>query len=301
MKNHRVLLESRRRGFTLIELLVVIAIIAVLIALLLPAVQQAREAARRTQCTNNLKQMGLAVHTFHDTKTFIPYTRRDTYETWAVILLPYMEQKSLFTKWDFSLNYYTQNPSVREVTLGGYTCPSRRAPPLLSTAGDVNQSNPMGPHIPGGVSDYAACAGDQDGVADYRPGMGTPTVTLVDQANGAFVYDGRSTVGTLQFRHIVDGLSNTLFIGEKHVRASALGQDGSVYNGDHGSSFRKAGVGLPLARSSDAAAGQFGSYHPGLCQFLMGDGRVRGISVSIDLTTLGKLANRHERGTVGEF
>lgn len=301
MKTHPLLLESRRRGFTLIELLVVIAIIAVLVALLLPAVQQAREAARRTQCTNNLKQMGLAVHTFHDTKTYIPYTRRDTYETWAVILLPYMEQKSLFTKWDFSKDYYTQSASVREVTLGGYICPSRRAPPLISTAGDVHQSNPMGPHIPGGVSDYAGCTGDQNGVADYRPGMSGGAITLVNQANGAFVYDYRPTLGPLQFRHIVDGLSNTLFIGEKHVRATALGQEGSVYNGDHGSSFRAAGVGLPLARNSTAAAGQFGSYHPGLCQFLMGDGRVRGLSVSIDLTTLGKLANRHDRSVTGEF
>src|SRR4051812_38956990 len=95
-----------RAAFTLIELLVVIAIIAILIALLVPAVQKVREAAARTQCANNLKQIGLAVHSFHDNHKYIPYTRLDTQETWAVLILPYLEKQDLYQQWDFKKTYY---------------------------------------------------------------------------------------------------------------------------------------------------------------------------------------------------
>src|SRR5438876_5926861 len=92
----------RRGGFTLIELLVVIAIIAVLIALLVPAVQKVREAANRATCGNNLKQIGLAIQGYHDVYRFIPYSRLDTAETWAVLLLPNLEQGNLFKLWNMS-------------------------------------------------------------------------------------------------------------------------------------------------------------------------------------------------------
>src|SRR5262245_60347417 len=101
---------GRRRGFTLIELLVVIAIIAVLIALLLPAVQQAREAARRTQCRNNLKQIGLALHNYHDVFSIFPpgnlqigeCCNADNEITWAISILPYIEQTNLQNQYNFS-------------------------------------------------------------------------------------------------------------------------------------------------------------------------------------------------------
>ena len=103
---------TRRSGFTLIELLVVIAIIAVLIALLLPAVQQAREAARRSQCKNNLKQIGLAVHNYHDQNRAFPPSRMENYGgvTWAVFILPFLEQDAFGKQWDVKRWYYDQGP-----------------------------------------------------------------------------------------------------------------------------------------------------------------------------------------------
>lgn len=275
------------RGFTLVELLVVIAIIGVLVALLLPAVQAARESARRTQCSNNLKQIGLAIYNFEDTQKSIPYTRVDTGETWNVLLWPFVEQQALYDGWDLKKNYYNQNPLVRTVTLKVNTCPTRRSPPKQSEAGDVQQGT-SNPHTPGGVGDYAASAGTPAGSTDYYLGMNSTTEAT--QCNGAFWYKGPLK---LRFASITDGLSNTLFVGEKAIAVQSLGKEGSVYNGDHGSSFRKAGVGAPLAKSINVA-GQFGSWHPGICQFALGDGSVRAISVSIDLSTLDAAANRHD-------
>jgi type II secretory pathway pseudopilin PulG len=267
-------------------LLVVIAIIGVLVALLLPAVQSAREASRRTQCANNLKQIGLGVHSFHDTNNQMPYTRLDTRETWAVLLLPYIEQPALFNLWNLSKQYYDQVPEVRETTLKVYVCPTRRKPPLKSLDGDVHQ-NGMLPHRPGGVGDYSASAGTPAGTGDYYEGMnGTTQLTC---ANGAFWYKGPMP---LRFSSVTDGLSNTLFIGEKHVNVKKLNYEGSIFNGDHGNSFKKAGVGAPLVRNPQATSGNFGSWHPGVCQFVLGDGSVRAIRNEVDLTTLGYMVHR---------
>ena len=118
-----------RRAFTLIELLVVIAIIAILIALLVPAVQKVREAAQRTTCQNHLKQIGLAMHAHHDTYKHLPTTRHDNRYTWAVEILPFLEQGPLFNKWDLTRSYFHANNQVaRETSVPVYFCPARRAP-----------------------------------------------------------------------------------------------------------------------------------------------------------------------------
>jgi prepilin-type N-terminal cleavage/methylation domain-containing protein len=280
------------RAFTLIELLVVIAIIAVLIALLMPAVQKVREAAARTQCANNLKQLGLAVHSYHNAQGAVPHTRRDPRETWAVLLLPYIEQDNMYKLWNLNLKYYQQVPEVRQQTVKTYQCPTRRSGPgQLSTATDIEQGTTE-PLVPGALGDYAACAGDPTSINDYNPDHSEVRVNGKLPANGAFWLGGKPKI---LFSMFADGLSNTFLIGEKHIPRFEFGRgpDGSIYNGDHGSSFKRAGVGAPLAKGP-RGSGQFGSYHTDICQFVFGDGAVRPVAVSIDLTNLGRLANRQD-------
>ena len=302
--------RSVRRGFTLVELLVVITIIGILIGLLLPAVQSAREAARQTQCANNLKQIGLGVQLHLNAQGFIPYTRLDTRETWAVLLWPYIEQQNLFDKWNFSKQYYDQEDEVRLAVIPLYFCPTKRRPASAvggSQAGDTHQ-NGTTPHTPGGMSDYAACVGSAyttnpntgETVStrnDYWPGM-TDT-DEINAANGTFWYKGAPLVAA----HVRDGMSNTLFVGEKHVPNYQFGisNDGSIYNGDHAGSWRKAGTGVSLAQGPTTTGSRFGSYHPGKCPFVLGDGSVRWLSTSMDNTTLDRLADRDDGLVVPPF
>jgi prepilin-type N-terminal cleavage/methylation domain-containing protein len=296
---------TKRNAFTLIELLVVIAIIAVLIALMTAAVQKAREAASRTQCQNNLNQIGVAIHHYHEVRKELPPSRiANKHVTWAVLVMPYLEQDVLYRQWNVGLEYYLQSAAARETSVPCQFCPTRRDPGALSISGDDDDA--ARPHVPGALGDYGVVAGSYSfalNINDPNPdGSFLPATNLV--MVGAVMVSFRSLT---KFASITDGLSNTAFVGERHVHRDHFGEraygDNSLYNGDYSSNCsRVAGPGLPLVNDPrDPASRQFGSYHTGGCNFLLGDGTVRFVSNAIDTTTLGRLAARNDGQPVGDF
>jgi type II secretory pathway pseudopilin PulG len=276
----------------LIELLVVIAIIAVLIGLLLPAVQKVRESAFRTQCQNNLKQIGLGLHMYENIYGRLPPSRlSDLHATWAVLILPYVEQDTLYRQWVIENTYYVQTDAARLGLVPIYFCPSRRSAQngvRISLSGDVNDDGGPTNFVPGALGDYGACTGtDNCDGADCAGAY-----------NGAFRVDYNQFgkyIGSVKLAEISDGLSNTFFVGEKHVNQNAFGYaplDCSLYNGDYWvCSTRSAGPSFPLAQTRMDTNPLFGSYHPGLCHFLMGDGGVRPLANTISPQILALLAN----------
>jgi len=303
-------------GFTLVELLVVIAIIGILVSLLLPAVNAAREAARRIQCANHLKQWGLAVLNFHGTYEALPPARYHNGATWAALVLPFIEEHQAFELWDVERMYFDQSEAARTAGTPVFSCPSRRSGLQVSIDGDRRNAGSSESHRAGVISDYAACGGDNQPLV---PGLlfHIPFFVPGPAANGAIVTcvsggDPPAVQGCgsdTKLKNITDGTSHTFLMGEKHVPESTLGigagvgpgelnqhQDGSVYNGDLIlQAHRCAGPGHGLARSPDEPhTMNFGSYHPGICQFVLCDGSVMAMSNFVDTIALGYFANRKD-------
>ncbi|VTU02669.1 Uncharacterized protein OS=Pirellula staleyi (strain ATCC 27377 / DSM 6068 / ICPB 4128) GN=Psta_0603 PE=4 SV=1: N_methyl_2: SBP_bac_10 [Gemmataceae bacterium] len=250
----RFLLARTRRGFTLIELLVVIAIIAVLIGLLLPAVQKVREAAARAQCQNNLKQLGLALHNYHDPNGGLPSNiRPDATSTvrvrWATYLLPYMEQGPLFSQVSLTTNWHAQ-PTVFGTRLKGFECPSAPNGTIIDGAPDT--ATPWSPIVANG--DYSGFYGVDPAltslVSPAMPGSG-------NASNGAI-----SKTTKLNFNAFTDGLSNTLHLTESAGRPNIYRNGKLVVTASASSRINGGGWCRPaselfILRGSDASGTTF--------------------------------------------
>ncbi|MDB5386383.1 MAG: hypothetical protein JWM11_2029 [Planctomycetaceae bacterium] len=272
------------RGFTLIELLVVIAIIAVLVALLLPAVQQAREAARRTQCKNNLKQFGLAFHNYLEITKYFPdggtddgagypctaccsATQRGSWN-WTYQILPQIEQAALYAT--------TSDTTVYQSPVPVFYCPSRRS--ATTYGGNAK-------------TDYAGCVGD---------GM--------TNNNGAVAH--RGCFAPVAIANITDGTSNTLLVGEKQTNDKNFGGSGGdnepwVNSGYDQDQIRWGAIGnepqndsLHPAEPPTFWSGRFGSIHQGAFNGLMCDGSVRSFSYNIDGEQFRRICVRNDALTV---
>ena len=297
-----------RRGFTLIELLVVIAIIAILIALLLPAVQQAREAARRTQCKNNIKQIVLATHNFHDTHGKLPYATRDREpgddgDTWAtgfIQILPFIESDAIAQKW----NPEEPRNSTVDTDGDGHTnlsLQSLKIPTLLCPT----MTEPTGTLGPPG-EDRAPCsylfsAGTQD-VSSLHYGAYLPSgVPAYDGAVVPYITNDATNPNSrrTQFRDITDGLSNTFILGETDFAPQG------VPSTDMGGVWAFGYIGYAWGttynqfnnhNNTTTVYGAFRSQHPGGAHFAMADGSVRFFAE----TTPADVLNAHATRSGGE-
>lgn len=264
----------RSNGFTLVELLVVIAIIGVLIALLLPAVQAARENARRTHCTNNLKQIGLAIHTFHDTKKKLPASARPNSASTVRLaaftyLLPYLERKDLWDQYDFTINWSaTGNTPVTGKRIPAVECPSS---PTASFALDHNPDGwtPGSAWVPiVANSDYAASVGVHPGLTAIAAALVPPVVVYSSPAltstqtrptNGFFPKNANITLA-----NITDGTTNTIAIFESAGRPLCY-RRGSAVNTDPAQSHVNAGGWCrPASDVLFAGSNQAGDTIPGV-------------------------------------
>lgn len=303
--------RHRRHGFTLIELLVVIAIIAILIALLLPAVQQAREAARRSQCRNNLKQIGLAMHNYHDVHNGFPVAQFGCcWGTWIVGILPYIEQSNLYSRYEMNRKYGVPvddarygnavNLPVTQTRLATLTCPS-----------DISNA-PIG-----GITSH-----------NYVVNFGNTSYTQAN-LNGVvfgrapFVYTASGTPAkNAGFQAIKDGTSNTLLVGEvlqgtgTDLRGFAWWGDATqfttylppnssipdrIYSATYCNNDPLQNLPCDISTTDNPTMFGSRSHHVGGVQVALCDGSGRFISENIDLDTWRALSTARGAEVIGDF
>ncbi len=287
-------IKPARRGFTLIELLVVIAIIAILIALLLPAVQQAREAARRSTCKNNLKQIGLALHNYNETHSVLPSgwigvepgvganVEYGSGWGWGTMILPFMDQSPLYNQINFSrdINDPIQTTGLVDIVLPAFRCPSDPADNSFELE---EEGSPGTVLIRMATANYIGVFGSEelDDCEIVAPGTNC-------QSSGTF-YQNSNT----RFRDVTDGLSQTLFVGERKTDATADWYSTWVGAVPEGAETFARVLGATDHVPNDPAShfDDFSSHHTGGAQFLFGDGRVRFISENIDKTVYQSLSS----------
>jgi prepilin-type N-terminal cleavage/methylation domain-containing protein len=310
----------RPRGFTLIELLVVIAIIAVLVALLLPAVQQAREAARRSQCKNNMKQLGLAFYNYHDALGTYPVNFAvrgggggqaiaDTGHSWLTMILPYVDQSPLYNNINHNatLSGTPGNIAAANTVIPVYLCPSDNGNNngRLGNRSDYN----VNPPNTWAVTNYKACAGSNWawGIAAWNPvssplGRNAGSTDGLNAGNGILCSNQQNTNGPTRVRDVTDGTSQTFAIGENLPNYT---QWCWWYNPNAVTANCAEPLNALLKRPINVGDWPnnyaFASKHVGGGHFVMADGAVRFISENIDLTTYRGLATVSSQEVTGDF
>ena len=299
-------MRSMRPGFTLVELLVVIAIIAILIALLLPAVQAAREAARRAQCGNNLKQVGIAMHSYHDTHGALPagwnedgpiQASAPNLFGWGAFILPFMEQEPLYNELNFNVPL-NQAPNIDWIgqVIPTYRCPSDTAPQFDT----LDAFSGYYPAIPAHARSSYVASGVNFPPCDYA----------ANEANNTGVFYRNSAT---RFRDIFDGTSHVLMAGERTGEISDASQNfgeaywsgvrGQIMNGLScysaqvigGTQFRNGSTiyTTPVLNNTNSPNG-FSSVHPGGINMLRCDGGARYLSDSTSDLVIINLVDRND-------
>jgi prepilin-type N-terminal cleavage/methylation domain-containing protein/prepilin-type processing-associated H-X9-DG protein len=318
--------DAERRGFTLVELLVVIAIIGILVALLLPAIQAAREAARRSQCTNNLKQIGLATLNYHDSTKYLPPCRvEDGQQTWLMLILDYMEEAQVKDLWDPQLGcFYDQKYQTRTAIIDAFYCPSQDHDSRILIANNPPADKHSGVHAAiepsggtgwsGSISDYRAVGGSTCPVRRPTGAIigfyqwNDDTMTWLDgalpQAKNV-THGGAGNRGAFKFtamtalKQITDGTSKTAMAGEVGRGTSDAGH---AFNGDHiphvqmgelqGFCQRCTAPFDPDITNTSRGDVGFGGAHPGVTNFVYCDGHVQAISRDVEPRVLDRVATR---------